>query len=123
MGTLENHKKLYLNFKNDAENENLSKESRVELYFLSVYHLIEACAAKNRIHINKHQKLRNILESNIIIFKDQTEDVWRLFQNIENKLKPKFSYGFTWNAKDFIKLKAIYFELEEICLKVMENGD
>jgi len=54
MGTHNNHMKLYETFKKDAENANNSKQSRVEIYFLSIFHLIEACAAKHNIHINKH---------------------------------------------------------------------
>ncbi len=75
MGTLDNHVKLYETFKKDAENVDVSKQSRVELYFLSIFHLIEACAAKHNIHINKHQRLRNILEKNTYIFGNQTENV------------------------------------------------
>ncbi len=123
MGTLENHKVLYRNFKKDAENEDNSESSRAELYFLSIYHLIEANAARKRIHINKHQKLRKILVENTVIFENQTEYVWRLFQNIENKLRPKFTYGFSWKIDDFKKLMEYYYEIEKICLKVIQNGD
>ena len=119
MSKFENHKKLYLNFKEDAENEDLSLPSRAELYFLSIYHLIESCAAKYRIHINKHQKVRVILENNLQIFKKETENVWRLFQDIENKIRPKFTYGFSWTDKDFAELKEKYYKLEGICNKIL----
>lgn len=122
MGTFKNHQNLYENFKKDAESENISEPSKAELYFLSLFHLIEACCAKNRVHIQKHQKIRQILEKNIEIFKDQTETIWRSFQTIENKLRPKFSYGFSWTNEDFKKLKKNYYKIEEICLKVLENG-
>ncbi len=119
MSKFENHKKLYLNFKRDAENEDLSLPSRAELYFLSIYHLIESCASKYRIHINKHQKVRIILENNPHIFEKETEKVWRLFQDIENKIRPKFTYGFSWTDKDFNELKEKYYKLEEICNKIL----
>lgn len=119
MSKFENHKKLYLNFKGDAENEGLSLPSRAELYFLSIYHLIESCAAKYRIHINKHQKVRIILENNPHIFEKETENVWRLFQDIENKIRTKFTYGFSWTDKDFSELKEKYYILEEICNKIL----
>ncbi len=122
MGTFQNHKKLYLTFKKDAENDENSKPTCAELFFLSLFHLIEACAAKNRVHINKHKSVRRVLEENVNIFKNQTEKVWRFFQKIENKLRPKFSYGFSWNDEDFDDLKTQYFKLEAICLKVIENG-
>jgi len=119
MSRFENHKKLYLNFKNDAENEVNSKPSRTELYFLSIFHLIECCAAKHRVHINKHQKVRAVLENNSNIFENETENVWRLFQDIENKIRPKFTYGFSGTDDDFNVLKQKYYKLEEICNKVL----
>ncbi len=121
MSKFENHKKLYLNFKKDAENEENSKPSRAELYFLSIFHLIEGCAAKYRIHINKHQKVRIFLENNPNIFDIKTENVWRLFQDIENKIRPKFTYGFSWTDEDFNELKEKYYRLEEICIKVLTD--
>jgi hypothetical protein len=121
MGTLENHKKLYEIFKRDAEKEDNAEPTRAELYFLSIFHLIEACGAKSGVHFNKHQNIRKILEKNSQIFKEQTNTVWDAFQNIENRLRPKFSYGFSWKADDLEKLKEYYFKLEEICLKAIEN--
>jgi len=119
MGSLKNHKQLYQNFKKDAENKELSKQSRVELYFLSIYHLIEACAAKFEVHINKHQKIRNLLELNEKIFEHETETVWRAFQTIETRIRPKFSYGFSWSEDDFKELITLYKKIENICLKVI----
>ena len=119
MGTLNNHKDLYLNFKNDAENTSISKQSRVELFFLSIFHLIEACAAKYRTHINKHQMVRKILETTTEIFEKQTEFAWKSFQTIETRLRPKFSYGFSWTDEDFKELRDIYKKIEKICLGVI----
>ena len=119
LSKFENHKKLYLSFKRDAENEVNSKPSRAELYFLSIFHLIECCTAKYRVHVNKHQKVRIVLENNPNIFDIETENVWRLFQDIENKIRPKFTYGFSWTDDDFNELKEKYYKLEEICKKVL----
>jgi len=121
MGTFINHKKSYLNFKKDAEKEENSKESRAELYFLSLFHLIEACASIFDIHINKHQILRSILEKNSKIFRDKTKEIWTSFQMIETRLRPKFSYGFSWIDEDFDELKDLYSKIESICLKVIKN--
>ncbi len=90
MSDLGAHLELYKKFKKDAENVELFEGTRVEAYFLSAFHLIEACAAKERVHINKHQKVRNILEENEFLFSAETENVWRSFQIIENQLRPKF---------------------------------
>ncbi len=121
MGTFENHRKLYENFKKDAEKEDNFEVSRVELFFLSIFHLIEACAALKRIHIDKHQRLRKILDENDTIFKDQTDRVWRWFQEIENRFRPKFTYGSSWSTADFLKIKELYSKLESICLKIIEG--
>ncbi|TFG18690.1 MAG: hypothetical protein EU533_07465 [Promethearchaeota archaeon] len=119
---LENHKNSYLIYRKDANSENISIQSRAELYFLSIFQLIEACGAKYRVRINKHQKVRINLENNPSIFGENTELIWRFFQDIENKIRPKFSYGFSWIEKDFNELKEKYEIIEKICLKVLENN-
>ena len=50
MGSKDNHFTLYKKFKNDAENTDNFEGTRVEAYFLSAYHLIESCAAHERVH-------------------------------------------------------------------------
>lgn len=117
MGSKDNHLKLYKEFKKDADNENNFQGTRVEAYFLSVYHLIESCAAIERVHINKHQHVRSILSKNTFIFKENTETVWMNFQKIENQLRPKFTYGFTWTEEDMRTVKTCYNTIEKICLK------
>ena len=122
MGSKENHFKLYEKFKNDAENINNFEGTRVEAYFLSSYHLIESCAAKERVHINKHQHLRSTLTKNEFIFKDNTDKIWRNFQKIENQLRPKFACGFSWNETDMENVKTCFKTIEKICLeKLGEN--
>lgn len=124
MGSKENHFELYKKFKNDAENINNFEGTRVEAYFLSVYHLIESCAAQERVHINKHQHLRSILTKNKFIFEDNTDELWRNFQKIENQLRPKFAYGFSWTDTDMKNVKDCYKIIEKICLeKLGENAN
>lgn len=124
MGSQENHFKLYEKFKNDAENINNFEGTRVEAYFLSAYHLIESCAAQERVHINKHQHLRSILTKNDFIFKDGAEDIWRNFQKIENQPRPKFAYGFSWNKTDMENVEICFKTIEKICLeKLGEKAD
>ena len=119
MGDLDNHLKLFEKFKADAEKEDLFEGTRVEAYVLAAYHLIEACAAKNRVHINKHQKVRSTLEENEHIFKEETEKVWRAFQTIENQLRPRFSYGFSWTKKDLEDVIENFQTIEKICKGVL----
>jgi len=116
MGSKENHFELYKKFKSDAENINNFEGTRVEAYFLSSYHLIESCAAQERVHINKHQHLRSTLTKNDFIFKDNTDEIWRNFQKIENQLRPKFAYGFSWTDIDMQNVKTCYKTIEKICL-------
>jgi len=117
MGSKENHFKLYEKFKNDAENINNFEGTHVEAYFLSAYHLIESCAAQERVHINKHQHLRSMLTKNEFIFRNNTDDIWRNFQKIENQLRPKFAYGFSWTEIDMENVKTCYKTIEKICLE------
>lgn len=117
MGSKDNHFKLYKKFKKDAENTDNFQGTRVEAYFLSAYHLIESCAAQERVHINKHQHVRSVLLKNIFIFKDDTEPIWTNFQKIENQLRPKFTYGFTWTKDDMKTVKQCYMTIENICIK------
>ena len=117
MGSKENHLKLYEKFKNDAENINNFEGTRVESYFLSAYHLIESCAAKERVHINKHQHLRSMLTKNDFIFKNNTDEEWRNFQKIENQLRPKFAYGLSWTTTDVKNVIICYKTIEKICLE------
>ena len=120
MGTLENHLDLYRNFKKDAVNKDNFEGTRVETYFLSAFHLIESCAAKERVHINKHQRVRQVLEENKFILEDEAEIVWRNFQRIENQLRPKFAYGFSWTNKDMSEVEKHYRVIEKICLEKLD---
>lgn len=112
MSTYQTHKKLYLKFKEDALKEDLYAGTRVEAYFLSAFHLIEACAAKERVHINKHQKVRSILEKENQIFGEETEKVWKSFQRIENQLRPKFTYSTGWIKEDLREIELEYEKIE-----------
>lgn len=119
MGSFDDHFELYKRFKKDAENQDNFEGTRVETYFLSAYHLIEACAAKERVHINKHQKVRASLTENPFIFKNDTEVVWRSFQRIENQLRPKFAYAMSWASEDMKEVMGNFKSIEGICLKVL----
>ncbi len=119
MGSMNNHMELYGKFKKDAENENNYEGTRVEAYFLAAFHLIEACAAEERVHINKHQRVREVLEENTFIFEKDTENVWRAFQRIENQLRPKFAYALTWTNEDMKDVKKNFKDIEKFCLKVV----
>jgi len=86
-------------------------------YFLSAYHLIESCAAHERVHINKHQHVRSVLTKNTFIFHDNTETIWMNFQKIENQLRPKFTYGFTWTEEDMKTVEKCYATITDFYSK------
>jgi hypothetical protein len=117
LGSYQNHFELYKKFKKDAENPDNYEGTRVEAYFLSSFQLIEACAAKEHVHINKHQNVRTVLEQNRFIFGDNTDVVWRSFQKIENQFRPKFAYGFTWSKDDLNEVIKNYSAIEATCLE------
>ena len=117
MGSLEVHRTAHERFGRDAGNVANYEGTRVEAYFLSAYHLIEACAARERVHINKHQRVRQALEENSFIFGEDTEAVWRAFQRIENQLRPKFTYSFSWSPEDLEEVVGNYLAIEKICLR------
>ena len=113
------HFDLYKKFKKDAENEKLFDGTRVEAYFLSAFHLIEACAAKERIHINKHQKVKLVIEENEFLFRENGGIIWRSFQIIENQLRPKFTYSMSGTKTDLDKIIENFKIIEKICLEII----
>lgn len=120
MGRLERHRQLYERLKEDGLTKSLHEETATEALFLAAFHLVDACAASKGVHIGKHQRVRAELEANRFIFGDRTEEVWRLFNELERDLRPKFAYGFSWTARDFARVRAVFAALESICLEVLE---
>lgn len=109
------HYAKYLMFKKDAENEDISIPLRIEAYFYAAFHLIEAVAARHGMHIEKHQKVRRVLESSPSIFKDKTETLWRSFLEIENQIRPAQIYGGAINGKRLKKTRELFDLIEDIC--------
>ncbi len=115
MSSFEIHVKKYSMFLKDAENRENSEPTRIEAYFDSVFHLIEAVAAKKRIHINKHQILRKILEESENIFGEETEKIWRAFQEIENQIRPGQTYGGSINGEALERTRELFNKIRSIC--------
>jgi len=109
------HIEKYLMFKADAENELNSIPTRVDAYFNACYHLIESNAAKMGLHIEKHQRVRSMLEKNHQILKNETEMVWRAFQEIENQIRPGQIYGAAINGKKLNRTIELFRIIETIC--------
>ncbi len=115
MSDSNSHKEKYLMFKHDAENEINSIPTRIEAYFNALFHLIESKAAELGIHIEKHQKVRLILENNQEIFRESTEKVWRSFQEIENQIRPGQIYGGAIDGKKLGRTQDLFRLIEAIC--------
>ncbi|MEW6009505.1 MAG: hypothetical protein AB1629_07730 [Candidatus Omnitrophota bacterium] len=117
MASFDIHKEKYTMFKRDAENEENSIPTRIEAYFNASFHLIESRVSKFGIHIDKHQNVRTILEKNHQIFRDDTEQVWRAFQEIENQIRPGQIYGGAINGKKLSRTIELFWIIETICGK------
>ncbi len=113
------HLRHYETFRADACREDNSQEIRVEAFFLSAYHLIEACAAKYGIHINKHQRVREELDANWGIFGENTVKVWTAFQDLENRVRPGFVYGSSHSKAGFRQAMQLFESIESICKGVL----
>src|SRR3989338_3005795 len=110
------HYEKYQKFKESAEQERYIP-SRIEDYFKSAFHLIEAVAVKKfGLHIQKHQKVRTILKQNMEIFGDKTDEVINEFYEIENKIRVATSYGKSSNGELLEKTKEAFNKIERICL-------
>ena len=94
---------------------------RIEAYFASAFHLIEAYCALYNIHINKHSLLRRTLDAHSEIFGEETMRVWELFQRIENQLRPGLMYGARENGDALEEVRESFEEIEKICQRKSKN--
>jgi len=115
----EAHRQKYRLFKDDALREQSSKAIRMEALFLAAFHLIEACAARRRAHIGKHQRVRAELEADPDILGAASRSVVAAFRVLERDLRPKFLYGESATEEDFALALRTFAELERACLEVL----
>jgi len=113
------HLERYKRFRLDALRNEVSEELRVEAFFLAAFHRIDACAARHNVHISKHQNVRKELGANDRIFGPKTPDVWKAFQELETRIRPKFVYGSRWTAKDFERAKQLFESIEALCQEAL----
>jgi len=118
VGTLNRHLSQYRAFKTSADQPGVEIQGRVEMLFLAAYHLIDACAAKHGIHINKHQNVRRELEANPAIFGADSKSVWESFDELQGRSRAKFVYGGTWMESDIAATLRHFDTIERVCLKV-----
>ncbi len=110
------HYEKYQKFKDSAEQDRYIP-SRIEDYFKSAFHLIEAVVVKKfGLHIQKHQKIGTILKQNMEIFGDKTDKIINEFLEIENKIRIATSYGKRHNGELLEKTQESFKKIESICL-------
>lgn len=114
------HYEKHKRFKDSAEQDRYIP-SRIEDYFKSAFHLIEAVAVKKfGLHIQKHQKVRTILKQNMEIFGDKTDEIIDEFYEIENKIRVATSYGKRHNGELLEKTQESFNKIESICLEKLK---
>lgn len=116
----EDHLHKYRNFKKEGLRANYPP-SKVENYFLATFHLLEAFVyEKAGIHVQRHSRLRSVLESNEFIFGENTEKIWRLFQDLENRVRIATSYGKSESPEIADKAAEILEKIEDGCGDLLE---
>jgi hypothetical protein len=112
MAQVRAHISRYEAFRRDGLREDIGPELRVEALFLAAYQAIEAAAGTLHVHIGKHQNVRRELEANGFIFGRDTEEVWRAFQDLETRIRPKFIYGQAWRPEDLEAARRLFMAIE-----------
>jgi len=118
MTRMESHLARYREFKKSAELSD-SDAVKVESWFLAAYHAIEACAAKHRIHIQKHHLVPRELERNPAIFGERTKQVADAFRYLDFEARAKFVYGGSGKASDLVLAKRSFETIESACEDVL----
>jgi len=122
MASLDVHLKKYRLFKKDAENEDISIPTRIQSIFEACFHLIEACMAKEGLHIDKHQRVRSMITTHEEVFGDDSESVWRAFQELENQIRPGQTYGGKIDGPQLERAQEIMEAIESACNTVLQNA-
>ncbi|MBI2669305.1 hypothetical protein HYX14_05685 [Candidatus Woesearchaeota archaeon] len=122
MSSLEIHVEKYKLFKKDANNQDNSPMTRIEASFEASFHIIESCLALQRIHINKHQLVRQYLEENKTIFGENTKEIWQKFQELENQIRPGQLYGGKINGERSLAAQQLFQQIESFCLPILRKA-
>ena len=115
------HLQKYMMFKRDAENEQNSIPTRIEAIFEACFHLIEACMAKDGLHINKHTNVRSMITEHDSAFGESSEAVWRAFQELENQIRPGQAYGGRIDGPQLQRAQEIMNKIEDVCNTVLQK--
>jgi len=122
MASQDIHFQKYKLFKRDAENEENSIPTRIEAIFEACFHLIEACMAKDGLHINKHNAVRSMITEYGDVFGENSETVWRAFQELENQIRPGQTYGGRINGPQLQRAQSIMKRIESVCNIILQKA-
>ena len=118
MSSLETHLRKARAFRDSAEKLD-EPAMLVEAWFLSAYHLIEACAAKRRVHIQKHQRVPDELERNPAILGPRTSTVAEAFRYLDHDARARFVYGDSGTKADLEKARKSLETIESACREAL----
>lgn len=118
MSRLETHLARYREFR-DAASATGADAVRVESWFLAAYHAIEACAAKKRLHVQKHSRVPEELSRNPAIFGERTRDIVEAFRFLDLEARAKFVYGGSGTDADLRRARQSFETIEAICTEVL----
>ena len=121
MASQDVHLKKYKLFKHDAENEENSIPTRIETIFEACFQIIEACMAKEKLHINKHNRVRSMVTEHNAVFGTDSDKIWRAFQEIEHHIRPGQAYGGRINGPQLKRAQVLLEEIENICNTVLQK--
>ena len=122
MGKLDSHLLKYKNFKEEAINGKYIP-SKIENYFLSAFHLIEAVLSKYGIHTGVHKRLFKLLKEKEDIFEENTLNLMDSFRRIERDLRPGVMYGSKENGEKLKEVIERFMVIEKICIPFLSDLD
>ena len=114
MSRLETHLVKARKFQEGADRAT-SPEMKVEAWFLAAYHFIEACAAKHRIHIQKHQRVPEELKHSRQIFGEKTMLVSDAYEYLDGEARAKFVYGDSGTDEDLERARTSFETVRRVC--------
>jgi len=118
MSSLETHLKKAQAFR-DAAAKIDEPAMLVETWFLSAYHFIEACAARQRIHIQKHQRVPDELERNPAILGSDSGRIAKAFHYLEHEARAKFVYADSGSRADLERALGSFVLIESTCEAIL----
>lgn len=78
--------------------------------------------AKDGLHINKHSEVRSMITEHVDVFGENSDTVWRAFQELENQIRPGQVYGGRINGPQLKRAQDVMQRIENVCNTVLQNA-